>query len=88
MEAVRKENFDATKLLLKAGANPDTTGERGQGPLYWAASRGNADIFARLLEAGADIDVKNDRGVTPLERVDPELLAEFEALAERHRGAR
>jgi len=85
MEAVRKENIEVTKLLLKAGAQPNTVGDRNQGPLYWAASRGNVEIFEILLEAGADTEVRNERGVTPLERVDPEQRAEFEALVARYR---
>jgi len=51
-------------MLLRAGADIETTDENGYTPLLYAASRNNPEIVATLLRAGADAKAKNKRGYT------------------------
>lgn len=73
IEAVRKNDVEAVKSLLKRGAE---VGERGDSqsayctPLHTAASRGSADIMRVLLDAGADPNEKNKNGAGVLSVAD------------------
>lgn len=52
------ENGDITtiKLLLKAGMDPDVTGEHEATALMVAARNGKVDVLNLLIEAGAEVD--------------------------------
>ena len=52
------------KRLIKAGANPNATMEKGSTPLIWAAYLGNAKIFNVLLSSGANANIADERGKT------------------------
>lgn len=65
MHAVLHGNVEMTRMLLEAGANPDTKG-RGFTPLGRASLLGQAQIVRLLLKAGADVDKKSDDGNTPI----------------------
>jgi ankyrin repeat protein len=52
--AVHWNDVEATRLLLRAGADPMVKNRFGASPLSEAAATGNADLIAALLEAGAD----------------------------------
>jgi ankyrin repeat protein len=52
--AVHWSDVEATRLLLRAGANPMAKNRFGATPLSEAAATGNAALVAALLEAGAD----------------------------------
>ena len=54
MHAVLHGNFEMTRALLDAGADPDLKGQ-GFTPLGMAALRGNTRIVQALLKAGADV---------------------------------
>ena len=53
------------RLLLEAGADPNTKGIYGGTPLHDAAY-GHASVARLLLEAGADLNAKDNEGETPL----------------------
>ncbi|ODU41205.1 MAG: hypothetical protein ABS92_11495 [Thiobacillus sp. SCN 63-374] len=65
MHAVSHGNFEMTRALLDAGADPDQKG-RGFTPLGMAALRGYTRIVQALLKAGADVDRKSSDGNTPV----------------------
>ncbi|MEV4656664.1 ankyrin repeat domain-containing protein [Micromonospora sp. NPDC049301] len=62
---------DLVRLLLAAGAAPDTESGHGQQgtPLCAAAAWGYADVVQELLAHGADPNLREDRGTgySPLE---------------------
>ena len=57
-----------TKLLLKAGAEVNSTDDNLDMPLHWASSRGVLNIVIALIEGGADLNACNEQGVTPLHK--------------------
>jgi ankyrin len=52
--AVRNDDVEMTRLLLRAGANAKAANRYGMQPLMLAATNGNAAIIQALLQAGAD----------------------------------
>jgi ankyrin repeat protein len=52
--AVRADNTEETRRLLRAGARPDVSNRYGVTPLALAAANGNAAILSLLIAAGAD----------------------------------
>ncbi len=60
---------DAVKLLLDAGADPNTRNGIGYTPLYYAADgRGyrNGEVVKLLIDHGADPNVRTNYGLLPL----------------------
>ncbi len=66
IQAVARDDIEVTRLLLDAGADPDTKSGDGYTPLGLAALRGDAQIVKLLLKAGANPDLKSSDGNTPL----------------------
>jgi ankyrin repeat protein len=56
---------EIVRMLLEAGADPNTKQERGFVPLHSAAANGNAAIVELLLKHGAVADAKADDGKSP-----------------------
>jgi ankyrin repeat protein len=54
------------KILLKAGANPNSADTFGNTPLMTAAGSGNELAVNELIAAGADVNAKNNDGETAL----------------------
>ena len=52
------------KLVLGAGANPDSQQQRGYTALHEAAMHNSVERAQALLEAGADPAIKSDEGQT------------------------
>ncbi|XP_065565796.1 putative ankyrin repeat protein RF_0381 [Artemia franciscana] len=59
--AIRNNNLELVKLLLKRGANPNC-GEY----LHLNVKKGSADVCNLLIKSGAEIDATNVHGETPL----------------------
>ena len=49
-------------MLLKDGADPNSTSKSGDTPVYLAAINGHDKVLSLLLEAGADKNIKNNDG--------------------------
>ena len=64
--AAYKGRLEVLKVLLEAGADPNTADGNGNCPLHWAATRGFKSTAQLLLDSGADIDKTDKRGQTPL----------------------
>ncbi|CDZ96942.1 Serine/threonine protein kinase [Phaffia rhodozyma] len=54
--------------LLGAGANPNSTNDKGQSALFYAASKARIEIGRRLIQKGADINIKDRANQHPLHR--------------------
>jgi len=66
MRTVYAGNVDDVQLLLKAGANIETTDITGMTPLLVATCEGNIKVLGALIEAGANLEAKDDEGRTAL----------------------
>jgi hypothetical protein len=55
------------KILLDAGADPNTFEYDGWSALHWAARNGHVDIVKMLIDHGAALYQQDSRGNTPLE---------------------
>src|SRR3984893_8237597 len=63
--AVARRDVEIVKMLLKAGADPNTRQERGFVPLHDDAANGSEPLVELLLKHGARADAKADDGKTP-----------------------
>jgi ankyrin repeat protein len=57
---------DAVKLLLEAGADPNSWGPTGEHPIHAAIASGNLDLIRVLAAHGARLDWYNREGYTAL----------------------
>jgi ankyrin repeat protein len=67
--AAARGDAEATKILLKFGADPNILSWKNQSPLHWAAQSlaGTcAEICQALLDSGADVNCVDDWKRTPL----------------------
>ncbi len=64
--AAHNGDYELTRRLLRAGADPDAANDYGATPLLEAATTGDADVIEALLDAGAEADKANPEGMTPL----------------------
>lgn len=64
--AVRRNDFELTRILLEAGANREINDRFGQTPLILAARKGNSQIASLLLDSGANINQKDVNGQSAL----------------------
>jgi uncharacterized protein len=51
--ALFRDQPEAVRMLLAAGANPNVVGDEGDSPLRWCMERGNIEMAATLLRCGA-----------------------------------
>lgn len=58
--------MSSVRLLLAAGADPNSRDVEGNTCLHKASFVGNYDAILRLVEAKADIDATDSEGGTPL----------------------
>lgn len=66
-QASEMGNLTLLSLLLKAGANPDEPGPRGNmTAFHYACSRAKPSVVQRLLEHGVNVNIQDNRGMTPL----------------------
>jgi len=56
---------DSIRLLLEAGANPNTRAPNGQIPLHFAAYQGGISSVDLLVSAGSDVNTADKKGRTP-----------------------
>jgi len=55
------------RLLVAAGADPNTRSSGDESPLHWAASSDDVDVAAALIDGGADIEAPDGSIGTPLD---------------------
>lgn len=61
-----QSDLDISIRLIKGGALIHPTDAHGNGPVHWAAAKGQLDLLGVLLHYGAPIDAVNVNGWTPL----------------------
>lgn len=64
--AVKATDIDATRRLLRQGADVNAAQPDGATALHWAAHRNHLDLADLLLRAGANASAVNQLGATPL----------------------
>jgi ankyrin repeat protein len=69
-EVANRKPFDAVKVLLDAGANPDAVTPKGESAVHLAAKDGKLEMLELLAASGATLDLKNGDGFTALEVVE------------------
>ena len=81
------DRYDAIRLLLSMGADPNVRAEGGYAPLHYAVkSRKSLETIALLVGAGADMRLKNVFYDTPFSLASKEIknmLALFEHLSKK-----
>lgn len=65
------------ELLLKEGADPNTTDRLGNSPLFYAAQKNNVWMVKLLLENGSDPDLRNNAGKLPEDVTRSERIKEL-----------
>jgi len=65
-KAVKADNLQSVRALLKSGADVNAKSGDGSTPLLWAVDHANLEVARALVAAKARVDVANDFGVTPL----------------------
>ncbi len=65
-EAVRSDDREAVRRLIKQGADVNAPEGDGSTALHWASYRDDGEISDQLLRAGAKVNAVNDLGATPL----------------------
>ena len=66
VEAARRNDPAAVRVLLAEGLDVDARHPDGSTALLWAAHYDDAETAALLIAAGADVDAANDYGESPL----------------------
>lgn len=68
--AATRGESNVAKMLLEAGADPDSTGPRGRSALIAAIAKRNYEVMETLIAAGADVDQREaSPGRSPLQMV-------------------
>jgi len=65
-KAVKANDVQAVRALVKSGADVNIRSGDGSTPLLWAANNGSVDIARVLIASKAAVDAANDFGITPL----------------------
>jgi ankyrin repeat protein len=58
---------EVVRVLIAAGADPDTRSPGDETPLHWAASSDDVDVAAALIDGGADVEAPGGSIGTPLD---------------------
>ena len=66
VEAAERQDWEAVRALVDAGAGATATQPDGATALHWVAHWNDGETALRLIAAGADVDAVNDLGVPPL----------------------
>jgi ankyrin repeat protein len=66
VQAVKAQDHEAIRLLLKARVDVDATEGDGSTALHWAAHRNDAETVAALIARGANVNAATDLNVAPL----------------------
>lgn len=62
-----EQALEATRILLDAGADPNTTENNGQTAIFGAATQGWSSVVQLLAERGADLEHKDNNGNGPVD---------------------
>ena len=65
-EAIMRRDVSLVEVMLRDGANVDSTDDDGMTPLHLASLGGETQICRILIEEGADVNATDSRGLAPL----------------------
>ena len=65
MSAVLRDDYDAARFQLEAGAAPDDSSKEGFTALMVAVIKNNKELVKLLLEKGANVNAMANNGFTP-----------------------
>lgn len=68
-EAIKNNNLNLIKILLRLGANVNTKDEEEVTPLHYAAFYGNRDVITCLINKGASLYATNCLNQKPINYV-------------------
>jgi ankyrin repeat protein len=63
----QRDDGEAAKALIAAGADLSVFSLQNWTPLHLAAINGAIEVMCQLLEAGVDVDITNDKGQSPMD---------------------
>lgn len=86
--AAASRNAEVVKLVLRAGADPDTQQPMGYTALHSAAANNSIDMVRALLDAGADPAIRTDAGQTAAEMAAEKGGTEVAAILDSKRAAK
>jgi ankyrin repeat protein len=74
-----RDDIEAVRALIAAGADPNAIGDMSETPLHVACRVANAEMIRALLAAGGKPDIRGEFDVTPSEiaRGDPAIAGAF-----------
>lgn len=64
--ALFKNNIEAIKLFINAGANINSRDDHGNTPLIYAVKKENIEIVKYLIASGANVNIENNLKETPI----------------------
>ena len=70
--AAASQSTEIIKMLLQAGADPNSKQQGGWTALHAAAKHGNTAMTQLLLDNGADLNIQNDDGAAPRDLISAE----------------
>lgn len=68
LAAADEGDLQKVQMLIDAGANPDSPGFSGGGPLHRAVLNGHREVVQFLLQSGASKYLRDSDGYTPVDR--------------------
>lgn len=86
--AAASRNAEVVKLVLRAGANPDTQQLMGYTALHSAAANNRIDMVRALRDAGADTSIRTDAGQTAAQMALEKGNTEVAAILDSKRAAK
>ncbi len=66
VEAVKRSDRSAVRILLERQADVNATEGDGATALHWAVYRDDAETVGLLIDSGANVNAATDLGITPL----------------------
>ena len=83
-ESAQLGNAEMCRILLNAGANPDTPDSLGETALHKASSNAYLDMIELLLVSGADPGIPEMCGELPIDQSPPRKRDQVQAVFDRH----
>ena len=64
--AAMRGNDEGVRVLLDAGAHPESKSTNGFSALTWACQNGHSNVVRLILETGSSVDIRDEEEKTPM----------------------